>query len=154
MRLLDIILAMPKKESRYIASIKISDTREEGWAITINYRRFRPWTVEPSQIGPYEVRSSSEPLPKGIESFGFIRVPDTDHLLTVNGEMPVEDIESQIRLLQGSGLLGNIDAARFEHEKGILEWIIKTHAGSDKERRDWLESLKENERPLQGEPGH
>ena len=45
-------------------------------------------------------------------------------------------IDAQIRELQHSGILGNLEAVRL-----IGHWLIETHAGSPVERSDWLASV-------------
>jgi hypothetical protein len=57
--------------------------------------------------------------------------PDQHRLL--NSPQPIGD---QIREVQSSGVLGNVEAVRL-----IGHWLIETHAGSLEERSDWLASV-------------
>ena len=64
--------------------------------------------------------------------------PDQKRLL--DSKVPIQE---QISELQQTQLLGNLAftyLAAIENEGAAL-WLIKTHAGSDEERTDWLRSV-------------
>lgn len=71
-------------------------------------------------------------LPKGVSLRGFTRWPDQKEIL----DWRIPALE-QIKELHNSGICGNLDW--YEHAPD--RWIAKTHAGTDKERLDWIKSL-------------
>ncbi|MDE3097378.1 MAG: hypothetical protein KGK07_15430 [Chloroflexota bacterium] len=71
---------------------------------------------------------------------GWERWPDLVREVTT-----AEPIDAQIRALDRSGIVGRLDAARYDfgaagqrQTGSVAEWIVKTHAGSAAERRAWL----------------
>jgi len=78
-------------------------------------------------------RTESPELPKGVELRGFSRWPEQEILL--DWRTPALD---QIKALDTSGICGRLDW--FEPRPDA--WTIKTHAGSDQERRAWLFTLE------------
>ncbi|MBI5198319.1 MAG: hypothetical protein HZA19_06900, partial [Nitrospirae bacterium] len=124
---------IPWEERRTISGILIHSRDGKGWT-------GGPWTVTLSYLTDIP-QPESEALP-GVSLKQWERVPDTDHPLDVDADNPVGDIESQIRELNRSGLLGNLDAAKFENKsRGFLEWVIKTHAGNQEERTRWMKDI-------------
>lgn len=78
-------------------------------------------------------------LPPGVGLTARVRWPDQRRPLSM--DVP---IDQQIRDLHASGLVGSLDAARFQEVSGgrrAIRWLVKTHAGSDAERFAWLKSL-------------
>jgi hypothetical protein len=67
---------------------------------------------------------------------GIERYPD--RLVEVETATPMED---QIRALHASGLVGGLDAVRFDADTtearqrhALVSWVVKTHAASQAER--------------------
>lgn len=97
--------------------------------------------------GPYVISFDDHNLPDGVESCALLHWPDRTVPLTLR--LPVE---TQIRDLDATGLVGTLDAARFDADALQVEmglhppsrWIIKTHAGTQTERVAWLQSLRQS----------
>lgn len=51
------------------------------------------------------------------------------------------DVPTQAEYLAASGYVGAVDSARYDYADRPTVWILKTHAGSDAERAEWLLSL-------------
>ena len=84
----------------------------------------------------HTISVSDAPLPPGVSMAAFTRWPDALY------ELPTDpDAVQQIRDLQDSGLVGSVNWHRFDHGAGEHHWLVKTHAGSAKERASWLLSL-------------
>lgn len=83
-----------------------------------------------------------EPLPDGVSFAGWIAWPS--HAREIDMDTPIDD---QIRTLHESGIVGRLDAARFDAPGATAygyprySWLIKTHAGSEAERATWLIGL-------------
>src|SRR5690606_7221496 len=75
--------------------------------------------VEYESGGPYQVTVDVDALPEGVTVKQWVRCPDYGFTLT--GNVPVE---SQIRELYASGLLGPLDAARYD-APGETSWLVK-----------------------------
>ncbi|MBF6591286.1 MAG: hypothetical protein IVW57_12275 [Ktedonobacterales bacterium] len=99
-----------------------------------------------ASAGPYVISFDDKNLPDGVTSMALMHWPDRTVPVTLR--IPVE---TQIRDLYHTNLLGMVDAARFDADAQQVEmglhpsatWIIKTHAGSLQERLDWLASLRQ-----------
>lgn len=97
------------------------------------------------QAGPYQITANLDGLPAGVQAAGWERFPDQRRVVRM--DVPISD---QIAELDASGLVGGLDAARYQYNlsdanaAGVaaLSWTIKTHAGSQQERTAWLMSIR------------
>jgi len=78
-----------------------------------------------------------------------------DRLVEVATSIPIED---QIRALHASGLVGGLDATRFNADTpearqhhALVSWMVKTHASSQAERLAWSQSFQRKQRLFGGE---
>ena len=129
MTLLKIIESIPWDERQTISGVTISDGREssKGWTATVSY------------LAHVKTEKGNKP---GVSLQQGDRVPDTLHPISVNQNDPAGDIEGQIRDLDESDLLGNLDSAMLEAEtRGHHQWIITSHAGSQEERIQWMRDI-------------
>lgn len=95
---------------------------------------------------PYRGRVATvdtDDLPAGVTFAGFERWPDIERAIATE-----PDMWEQIRELNASGVLGRLDAARFDYGAPAVQagyapvsWTIKTHAGSQRERQAWVMGL-------------
>lgn len=74
-------------------------------------------------------------LPATITALAWRHLPDLVYPLST--ETPIEE---QIAALDRSDLVGQLGAARYGGPDGY-RWHIVTHAGSDAERRAWVQAL-------------
>lgn len=68
-------------------------------------------------------------LPKGLALSGLERWPDQERVIDWRIPLPV-----QIEELKSDARLGTLNLCQL----GADSWRIKTHAGSDAERREWM----------------
>lgn len=118
MRLIEAVQAMGDLERSALSSIRI-ERDATGYIATFSIHLKLPHAQSPD-------------LPKGIQMLGWQGWPDQNEML----DWRIPAIE-QIKELHNSGICGNLDW----HEHGPDRWLIKTHAGSDRERRDWANRL-------------
>ncbi|MBI4589519.1 MAG: hypothetical protein HY725_11815 [Candidatus Rokubacteria bacterium] len=112
--------------------------------------RLSALTIELADAGGWQARLSyalmvQSPLPgtggsmpAGVTLAAWERWPD--NVLALSAVRTEADILAAIRALEQSGLVGHLDLARVSehHEDSIIDrYIVKTHAGSDEERRAW-----------------
>lgn len=120
MNLLEAVQSLGKLERSALSSIRIE--RDSG-----GYRARFDFALKMP-------RPESPELPKGVELQGFSRWPEEEILL--DWRMPALE---QIQALHASGLCGQLNW--FEPRPDT--WTVKTHSGSDEERRAWLFGLQE-----------
>lgn len=137
--LIDLVLALDDSHLARLSSIFIHQRQADlltggPWQADLHYAGCVP--VRPAD----SARLYISDMPKGV-TVTARESDDTTHELDVT-DPPDPCIRAQIAALHDSRLVGWLDAARHEHEpSGRLEYVIKTHAGSDAERADWLRAL-------------
>lgn len=72
-------------------------------------------------------------LPDGVSRAAIHRHPDVEWDLD-----PTMSVEIQIRTLHATGMLGSLDAARYNGSDCAPSWVVKTHAGTQAERTAWM----------------
>lgn len=109
-----------------------------------------------SRVRGYEIEVDTDDMPEGVSLTGWACYPDLVRPLSLS-----PDVETQIRELNGSGLVGTLDASRYSTgAEGVrrghpaTSWVISTHAGSDEERRAWVRRINGwgGKRPGSGKP--
>jgi hypothetical protein len=119
MNLLESIQTLGELERSALSSIRI-ERDSSGYRARFDFALKLP-------------RPEALELPAGVELQGFARWPEQELLL--DWRTPALD---QIKALDQSGLCGRLDW--FEPRPDA--WTVKTHAGSDQERRAWLFGLQ------------
>ena len=127
MRLLDIILAMDDDDRRALSAITIERTGGGEWQARLSICR--------SQYG------AEEAIP-GVSLRSWVRVPDQYHPLDLDELRRDSDVRVQAVMVQLSGLIGQLDMARYDSDRRT-SYLIKSHAGSQQERTRWLMGLRE-----------
>lgn len=91
-------------------------------------------------LSPVARRLDADELPDGVTATAWERWPDMVVPLATE-----PDLRAQLRALEASGLVGRLDACRYDAGAGAADtryarfaWIVTTHASSARERRDWL----------------
>lgn len=141
MELIDIVRELEPRLLQALSAIMVEfDGQEAHATLSINL------PLSPgfgSKIGPYEITVDTDNLPEGVSFTGIQRYPDIHKALSTGTPM-----EEQIRALHQSNIVGGLDVARFDGGAKMVRrgfasvmWVIKTHAASEKERKDWLLSL-------------
>lgn len=142
-RLLDLLFNMTDERIRHLSTTRIhrrdTDSDISGpWTATCSYFRMREWDNPLSHVIPAERPPWYVERRRGSR----LTVANTHHLLAVDKESAVGDVESQIRLVNESKLLGPL-AVKLQLLPGnkLCEWVVYTHAGDGDERLEWLMSI-------------
>jgi len=120
MTLVDAILQIPETLRDKISAITIRPAGDAYEAV-VSIATMVP-VIEGAEYesdGPYTVTVDANALPPGVAVKQWVRCPDYKFLLT--GSVPVEP---QIRELHVSGLLGPLDAARYDAPDST-SWLVK-----------------------------
>jgi hypothetical protein len=128
-----ILAELPASWRQRVSAITLETDDGVMWRARLLYAM---WTEGPglADVGPYTVSVDRNALPAGVTVRVAQRVPDTVHPL---GPLSADGIKRAIEQLTASGLVGGLDWSR----RPSGAWLIKTHAGSDAERRAWVRSL-------------
>lgn len=146
MELTEIVQGLEPRLLEALASIHI--TFDGGRAeATLSFELFGPpglW----GRVGPYTTSIDGDNLPEGVSMSGIERYPH--RIVELETSTPMED---QIRALHASGLVGGLDAIRFDADTAearqhhaLVSWMVKTHASSQAERLAWSQSLQRKQR--------
>lgn len=120
MTLVDAILQVPEGLRDKISSITIRPAGD-GYEAVVSIAAMVPVIdgAEYESHGPYIVTVDVDALPPGVTVRQWVRCPD--YRFTLTGAVSVE---LQIRELHASGLLGPLDAARYD-APGSTSWLVK-----------------------------
>jgi len=127
-KLLDIILALDAEDRRALSAIWIERSPDGGWQARCSICRDK---FSNSSVSP------------GVGLMAWERVPNQEYPLDLDELDRDRAMRAQAAALQESGLIGTLDLARYDREDRSTAYLIKTHAGSQRERTHWLLSLKE-----------
>jgi len=120
MTLVDAILQIPETLRDKISVITIRPDGD-GYEAVVSIAAMVPAIngMEYEDNGPYHVTVDLDALPPGVTVRQWVRCPD--YHVTLTGAVPVEP---QIRELQASGLLGPLDASRYDAADSV-SWLVK-----------------------------
>jgi len=120
MTLVDAILQIPETLRDKISAITIRPAGDAYEAV-VSIATMVP-VIEGAEYesdGPYTVTVDANALPPGVAVKQWVRCPD--YKFTLTGAVPVEP---QIRELHASGLLGSLDASRYDAADSV-SWLVK-----------------------------
>jgi len=118
--LVDAILQIPETLRDKISAITIRPAGDAYEAV-VSIATMVP-VIEGAEYesdGPYTVTVDANALPPGVAVKQWVRCPD--YKFTLTGAVPVEP---QIRELHASGLLGPLDASRYDAADSV-SWLVK-----------------------------
>ena len=120
MTLVDCIHKIPEVLRDKVSSITIRPA-DGGYEAVVSIAAMVPVIegVEYEADGPYNVTVDVDALPEGVTVRQWVRCPD--YKFTLTGAVPVEP---QIRELHASGLLGPLDASRYDAADRV-SWLVK-----------------------------
>lgn len=130
--LLDIILALDDEDRRALSAIWIERGSAGIWQARCSIAR--------QQYG-----ERAHTCPPGVGLTAWVRVPDQIYPLDLDEIERDRHMRAQALAVQQSGIVGMLDLARYDRADRETRYLIKTHAGTQKERTQWLMRL--NERP-------
>ncbi len=140
--LTEIVTDLPPQLRQALSAIRIEYRGEQATA-TLSIAIMLDSGAAPRSIGGYDIVVDAADLPEGVALQGWSRYPDITRPITM--AVPMDE---QIRALGASGLVGIVDACRFDGGAEAVRagfapaiWHIRTHAGSDAERAEWVRGL-------------
>ena len=128
-KLLDIVLAFAADDLRAISAITIERAASGGWQARTNIFRNK-----------FSHAASEVP---GISQMFWERVPDQVAALDLSEISRDADMRMQVAAVQSSGLLGSLQLARYDRDDRCTSYLVKSHAGCQRERTAWLLGLQE-----------
>lgn len=139
--LLDIVLALDAEDRRALSTIIIERSRDGGWQARCSICRDQ--YAEGAAVERIANQEIGADIPPGIGMMAWVRVPDQEYPLDLDEIERDRSLRAQASALQASGLVGQLDMARFDRADQATSYVLKTHAGSQRERTQWLLSLRE-----------
>lgn len=140
--LAEIVADLEPRLRDTLSSLAIAFDGERA-SVTLSFALYGPPGTF-GRAGPYQVTVDTANMPEGVSLAGWERYPDQQRPVTL--DVPIPD---QIAALEDAGMVGSLDAARFDGGSDAVRagypatrWIVKTHAGSQNERMAWLRSVR------------
>jgi hypothetical protein len=139
--LVEIVFDLDPLRRDHLSAIRIT-RRPEGYRAELRLLLF-------SRVSEPGVPLDSERLYQLLTADGRVlrpgdKVPGIEHWPDIIVHLnPATPPETQIEELETSGLVGDLECARFRSAGGRLtvKWIIRTHAGSETDRAAWVLAL-------------
>lgn len=130
-KLLDILLALDPEDLRALSTIIIERHPDGHWQARLSVCRNK--------------FSQTPNFRPGISMTAWERVADREYRLDLDEIERDRHIRAQVADVQHTAIVGRLNMARFDRDDRTTKYVIKTHAGSQAERTQWL--LRLNERP-------
>jgi len=136
--LVQIVESLEPAERDHLSAIRVALDGDHATA-TLSISLFLP-AAPTSRAGAYTITAALTDLPRSVAASGWTRYPDIVRRVGLD-----DPLDQQIRALHASGLVGALDASRFDGGATAVRaghpatsWIIKTHAGSAREHQEWV----------------